>query len=375
MTVINYIWTGRISFTAVLVSLAAFERATAIQLASSEKRAFKRPSIQSLLRETTTCTPYELPDELLPPHGEDHKKGLRKTMDRVDASKLSPADFYQDYVQRSKPVILKGGAVNLFDDADTAWTVKGFLQNKHASTKQPCTSVGYFGSWRTVQDSEQECTPKEVFDSPTRMVLLQHFQFESLMCSSESPVNCDPLLWSFSGKKYLSKNQGKLYKEYFKTLRDSNFLVSENASYNWPSDIYWLLSNQAGSSPHHHGPTVNGIFHGAKRWILVDPADMNEKQGYLEIERLQTAMNLSYTSHDWFREVVPSLTVPHYDFILEAGDALFFPDGFTHATIDLCRETVATAMMGKIVRQDVPSLWEVETSLEPFLQAAAAAAA
>eukprot|EP00747_Dinoflagellata_sp_TGD_P192612 gnl/TRDRNA2_/TRDRNA2_57699_c0_seq2.p1 gnl/TRDRNA2_/TRDRNA2_57699_c0~~gnl/TRDRNA2_/TRDRNA2_57699_c0_seq2.p1 ORF type:complete len:101 (+),score=4.60 gnl/TRDRNA2_/TRDRNA2_57699_c0_seq2:56-358(+) len=51
----------------------------------------------------------------------------------------------------------------------------------------------------------------------------------------------------------------------------------------------------------------------------------------------------------WFRRFQTSTklrTVPHYDFVLEQGDALFLPRDITHGTLDLCRETVGAVLTG-----------------------------
>merc|ERR1712232_361360 len=119
-----------------------------------------------------------------------------------------------------------------------------------------------------------------------------------------------------------------------------------------------------GAIPHSHKTTLNTCMYGAKRWILVNPMDYPSPEVRAKFEqidkmKLQRQGNVAeqeeYSSQHWYSnesaELLQSLGIPFYEFIQTRGDAIFIPDFYTHATIDLCRETLGVELMGEVVHR------------------------
>eukprot|EP00747_Dinoflagellata_sp_TGD_P040098 gnl/TRDRNA2_/TRDRNA2_140661_c0_seq1.p1 gnl/TRDRNA2_/TRDRNA2_140661_c0~~gnl/TRDRNA2_/TRDRNA2_140661_c0_seq1.p1 ORF type:complete len:242 (+),score=15.54 gnl/TRDRNA2_/TRDRNA2_140661_c0_seq1:45-728(+) len=179
---------------------------------------------------------------------------------------------------------------------------------------------------------------EEIFAQRNRTVLFKDFSFAQL--SGRTNLT-HPILNQ-------STMNMELQRHYFHKLKDANAILEhlpKNGLFNL------VLSNQGGTLPHHHGPAINVMFHGAKRWVLVDPfvfKSTKQRDAFELLNRIRFwDATHKYHSHEWFRDrVLQNMTIPYYDFVLEQGDALFIPRNVSHATTDLCRETVAVVMQG-----------------------------
>lgn len=121
------------------------------------------------------------------------------------------------------------------------------------------------------------------------------------------------------------------------------------------------MSNQGGAIPHSHRSTLNTLMFGKKRWIMINPLDYPSDLARVAVEQFLRASTQrspsinapTYTSQEWFadeaRALLRSFEVPYYDFVQSAGDAVWIPEFWMHATMDLCRWTVATELMGPFV--------------------------
>merc|ERR1712232_690054 len=152
--------------------------------------------------------------------------------------------------------------------------------------------------------------------------------------------------------------RNKLTKDYFNKLQNRSFLRWGNESLlpSKRSTFNLHLSNQGGAIPHSHHTTLNICMYGAKRWLIVNASDFPDDNARAHFEQIDKMVEQkskkvlkNYSSQDWFRkeaaELLEKLGVPYYDFVQEQGDAVFIPDFWTHATMDLCRETVGVAIM------------------------------
>merc|ERR1719195_5177 len=84
------------------------------------------------------------------------------------------------------------------------------------------------------------------------------------------------------------------------------------------------VSNKAGAWPHSHGPVVNFLFEGAKRWVLWKARTV----GNAQVIHLPQNLNAEYKLENWFEEYYMKYPSGHYgeplyDFIQLAGEALF----------------------------------------------------
>merc|ERR1719336_3124675 len=72
------------------------------------------------------------------------------------------------------------------------------------------------------------------------------------------------------------------------------------------------------------------------------PVTRHYKQIYLN-----HANTCTLTSEQWIKRL-KSIEYLHYDFTQEAGDLVFVPMTYTHATLDLCSPTIGNVFMGEI---------------------------
>merc|ERR1719356_277079 len=88
------------------------------------------------------------------------------------------------------------------------------------------------------------------------------------------------------------------------------------------------LSNRGGAIPHSHTTTLNVLFEGAKRWLLVNPLDYPTTEARTKFEQIDKmweqrfggqATSEPYTSQVWYRdeaeEALKTWSVPYYEFI------------------------------------------------------------
>jgi hypothetical protein len=90
-----------------------------------------------------------------------------------------------------------------------------------------------------------------------------------------------------------------------------------------------------GALPHSHGAALNFLVSGRKRWVMFDATAGPGRQ--LEREYYQKYPS-SCHSRDWFSLEYPRLQqrglVKIYEFIQEAGDVIYIPANFNHATLN-----------------------------------------
>lgn len=258
----------------------------------------------------------------------------------VDVSELTPELFHQRYVKRNLAVIVHGAAGNIFSDIPS-WSVRGLLSSPHASTKQRCMLTGASLNWRELSEGNWSAdsihTGIEMMDLhelvayPKRAVLFRTVPFK--------------LLWPEAA--YWDAPMS-LQRQYFQKLRERNVLQHANASRMEPSFFNLHLSNQGGAMPHFHSAVINVLFQGSKKWILIDPLQVDS--GFHSF--LQMSQSTFQTSQEWFGnpDVRKWLSRnPHYEFTLREGDGLFIPEGWVHATVDLTRITLGAILKSQVV--------------------------
>lgn len=292
-------------------------------------------------KSTAECTPYFLDyfvsgddvdsrfysankKRIFPPKGPHESKFLRE-VERVEASKLTPESFFELYVSRNRPVIIEGASDALFRDFPNAWTPDALMKHRYSDLPQEVAH------WGCHNEKDAIMNVSGIFTSPTHAVLFigNGITFDE--------IRSDP--------------QWLLQRSYFDKLRTANVFINMSKSGRY-KHFNLHLSNQGGTVPHSHSPTLNMCMFGAKRWIMVDPLYYKEGQQH-EMEKIRCQYILETSPQKWFllnaSSQLDSLRVPYYDFIQEAGEAVYLPNYFTHATMDICRETVAVELKGPLV--------------------------
>lgn len=292
-------------------------------------------TIHDFLRPTTECTDYIVDKEALYPPAVDSvrynsqtaPKNLQK-LDVFDASEMTPEKF-GEYVSADTPVLIRNARQNMMEDGD--YTPEGLMKSKYVNTRQPVVR----GSGRLLSTNNYKMSIKELWEAETRAVTFVSYY-------------CDEL----DETTYWRPNPALLHQEYLRKLKDSNDILKVNPKTAGKFTLH--CSNQGGGLPHNHGEAFNIALYGAKRWILVGPKNYDkgtDEQDKFELMDVQPwGSDVEYTSQEWFRDVVlEGIKYEYYDFIQEEGDAVFVPKGWTHATIDVCRETVGIVLSGKSV--------------------------
>jgi len=283
------------------------------------------------------CQTYLINEEVKkpPPRG-PLETGLRREIERMDVTRLTPEIFFKWYVHLNRPVLISGASHDLFEGFPDQWTPGALSKSEHSDLKQPVVQQ----QARVIDKAEDELTIKEIFDQKGRTVLFEKYEFDVLQSEPAEPQN-----WMYQ-------------QTYFQKLRSTNtFLNSSHGS-----DTFNLhVSNQGGALPHSHSPTLNLCMYGAKRWIMVDPFEytgLNVTDGRETFEMMEVWGSAAEgaTSQAWFDEKAVEdlnrLRITYYDFILKAGEAVYIPNFWTHATMDLCRETVGVELKGHLVTSD-----------------------
>ena len=95
---------------------------------------------------------------------------------------------------------------------------------------------------------------------------------------------------------------------------------------------FGLAGRRSGVSFHTHGSGFGEVLHGRKRWVLYPPGD-DAPPGF----------DPDRSTADWVETVLPTLDAadrPAFDCVLGAGELLYFPPQWWHATLNLDEHTV-----------------------------------
>eukprot|EP00747_Dinoflagellata_sp_TGD_P069852 gnl/TRDRNA2_/TRDRNA2_156320_c2_seq12.p1 gnl/TRDRNA2_/TRDRNA2_156320_c2~~gnl/TRDRNA2_/TRDRNA2_156320_c2_seq12.p1 ORF type:complete len:367 (+),score=40.57 gnl/TRDRNA2_/TRDRNA2_156320_c2_seq12:69-1169(+) len=284
------------------------------------------------------CTLYQLH-----PSASEHVPNCRAT----DVMQASDLELHQMPLDR--PVLIRGGAADLFrkTGANSMWTIEGLLQ-KPAQRFQVLGSHGV--GIANLPDEYLQDLPG--VPAPSKRILTIN---EALKEEHQT------VIWAAMETNELVSNEtlrkdhqdtSPLEAEYFRTLNPGSMFLRQNTDFKVCTFVLHI-SNQGGALPHFHEPVVNSLFQGAKRWILYNFEHCQDAGCQQSSDMLQVVesrwVEAGYTSHDWFKEHAEDLAGYHehvFDFIQQEGDALFIPEGWFHATIDLCRETLGAVLMG-----------------------------
>jgi len=93
---------------------------------------------------------------------------------------------------------------------------------------------------------------------------------------------------------------------------------------------FGLGGYSSGVQWHFHGPGFSEVIHGSKHWILYSPSYQKEDIVFYD--------DPNYTSFSWMEQIYPTLSPKDkenlYQCTLYAGEMIYFPDAWHHATIN-----------------------------------------
>lgn len=99
-----------------------------------------------------------------------------------------------------------------------------------------------------------------------------------------------------------------------------------------PWQMLSIGDDGAGLSFHSHGDSWLGLVHGRKRWLLYPP-------GGAPRQLFESLGPIAPPMHEWVRRSLPKLPVevpsPLVDCLQKAGEAVYVPAGWLHATVNL----------------------------------------
>ena len=262
-------------------------------------------------------------------------------MSKVDAHSMTPERFHRDFVRTNTPVLITGAAAHFLDGAGSAWTPAGLLQTSHAGRLH---AVAVNGRSRASDSMKSRCNLSAIFGHPgTGITLTARVNLRQLNSNSQS------------------SSINPLQREYFGRVRRANPIQRDGFA--TCHGLFALkITVRGGVLPHSHMGTLNVLTAGAKRWVMVDPTAFGPNLTRQEFERdarrnqrlgQMTPVEQRYNSKAWFGDWASPpavrLALPHRDFIQRAGDALFVPQYFSHATLDLCDVQLGAIFQGPCV--------------------------
>lgn len=272
------------------------------------------------------------------------------TVDAREPGFLSSQEFIESYVQGGRPLLLKHAA-SFFLDHPEMFTSSSLLQNTtFASLRVDVTSSGREVANREVnKHAHDSLIPVSSIFGPGRHVFFQAWKVdEEYLGLGEQADHLDrPPKFTVQGDESFAASSFA-----FAHVKRDHGLFRHEGHFNF------LMAQHGGVLPHHHAAVLNVLTQGAKRWTLVPPDAYASEQQRLQFEDWKhtpaTGGGTSYLSQQWYNDKAEKIkALRHYDFVQEAGDAVFFPNAFTHATLDLCAPTVAFIQKGQFF--EVPS--------------------
>ncbi|KAL5013202.1 hypothetical protein ScPMuIL_007472 [Solemya velum] len=141
----------------------------------------------------------------------------------------------------------------------------------------------------------------------------------------------------------------------FKALRPPLYLQIKFGS---DAGIFMLGGPGSGVAFHSHGDGWNAVVYGKKRWFIY-PREKTPPGG----------VPAGYSQKDWIRKIYPTLSDDEkpLECIQEAGDILYLPEGFYHATINLA-DTLGISIHDTVPTEESQVLFSKDTGLDKRLQ-------
>lgn len=332
-------------FTPCYTESNGFDDMSQVQTNVAVRKAETASSTALSCEEYTDPSMFEFfPGKTKFPWPGPYDNGNRREVPRVKASDLSYDRFFQEYVLPNKMVIIEGATQNIFKDAPDAWTPTALAQAPFSELLQPVVKK----SGRVV-DVEAYLSLPQVFAQVDKTIMFNKSLFGELLSSSAEHIPLSNLLFQ---RQFLLK------------MKNDSFLNFNGTHFDSLDSSFNLhVSHQGGSLPHSHAPTMNMLFHGSKRWIMVDPMEYPDADARYRFEKMDVWKEAAIGEHPqkWFaqeaKDMLDTLKIPYYDFVLSVGEGVYIPNMWMHGTEDLCRDTVGVELRGLLVEGGYRACW------------------
>lgn len=279
--------------------------------------------------------------------------GLLKSVPTVDASRpdfMTSLEFISAHVEGRQPLLIKN-ASQLFLHHPELFTHEALLQSPLADDWITTTSSGREVTNREhFKKATEPLSPlRKLFEGDKRTVFFQawHVKEDGELGGAASHVD-DNYRLSKPEKFTVAGDQSFSVSSYaFAHVRHDHGLFTHQGAFNF------LMANEGGVLPHSHAAVLNVLTQGAKRWTLVAPSAYKTRDEQTQFEDWKdTGIGTKYLSSQWYTDKAAEIknAHEHYDFVQEQGDAVFFPEGYTHATVDLCSPTIAFIQKGQFTK-------------------------
>lgn len=259
----------------------------------------------------------------------------------VDASSImTSAAFIKEHVKAGRPLLLKN-ASHLFISNTELFTAEALKASPLASYMVDVTASGREVANREAnkKTSDPLVPLQDIFQGDKREVFFQAWTVED---GSPAPDSTQDHLGRPAKFKVSGDQSFDVSTYAFKHVKRKNPLFRHEGAFNF------IMANEGGVLPHNHAAVFNILTQGAKRWTLVPPESYANHHAQKSFEDWKdTKTGTTYLSESWYSDHADDIkALAHYDFVQEAGDAVFFSQGMTHATLDLCAPTVVFIQKG-----------------------------
>ncbi len=226
------------------------------------------------------------------------------TIDRVALADLSEARFESDY-RGVKPIIITGATEGW--GATTHWHKEALLRD-HGDARvelgHPSEIVAFGGTGGTFS------TLRKFIGS-----------FGGGSAAADRVV--------FDSSEVL-RQRPKLRADFDTPAPFARMMADTRGGVSW--QMLSIGDDGAGLSFHSHGDSWLGLVHGVKRWLLYPP-------GRAPKELFETLGPVALPIRDWVQQFLPQLPVavpsPLVDCLQYAGEAMYVPAGWLHATVNV----------------------------------------
>ncbi|CAE7363463.1 Jmjd8, partial [Symbiodinium sp. KB8] len=231
--------------------------------------------------------------------------------DEADRALEDPAWSLQPFVLRRDPRIL---------ERQPALTQEALL--RAAQETGTTVRVGY--SWSIAQNRGE---------GPREIPLIDYLQSEMDQGIYDDAEFLEPSYAFDMGLKLDGMPGSEDIHPVIRSWNGSAFSVPDTAV-----AVHMLGGARSAVGWHTHGATVQMTVHGRKRWFLYPPGHYPPGDG----------PGGGFSLTDWLQLVYPTLEPAErpLEFILEAGDAAYIPDGWYHAVVNL-EDSVAVSIQSK----------------------------
>lgn len=232
-------------------------------------------------------------------------------------SNLSSSEFVTEYVQRSRPVMLRGPAAYACTagwDASTRWREANFVAHygEVPIGDGPSGNAAYRGTQSVAQAIAR------MHREPPAIYRWSSFTTENITHAALRDVRVPPIFAE-------SLQPGD-------SVQASLFMTSPGQGAGW----------------HNHGDALNALVFGRKRWFLYGPMDLHETNIVASRGSSNTNSNgrNNFVSQQWFFEVLyPRLHATAsepLECVQRRGDLVYVPSDWAHMTLSIGASVAST---------------------------------